>query len=116
MVVEYRGELVRRALADAREARYRAQDRDCYLFALGDSLVVDATRMGNLARLTNHSCAPSTYTKTLSVDGEARLVFFARSDIAPGQEVTYNYRFLAEEGEERLPCFCGAPTCSGFLT
>jgi len=24
-------------------------------------------------------------------------------------------RFEREEGEERLPCSCGAPTCSGFL-
>ena len=24
-------------------------------------------------------------------------------------------RFEREEGEERLPCACGAPTCSGFL-
>lgn len=24
-------------------------------------------------------------------------------------------RFKAEEGEQRLPCNCGAPNCTGFL-
>lgn len=24
-------------------------------------------------------------------------------------------RFKAEEGEARLPCYCGAPNCNGFL-
>ena len=43
------------------------------------------------------------------------MAFFARFDIQPGQELTYNYRFAAEDGEERIPCACGAPNCEGFL-
>ncbi len=42
--------------------------------------------------LQNHCCAPSMYTKVLEVEGESRLVFFARTDIKPGQELTYDYR------------------------
>ena len=33
------------------------------------------------------------YTKVLEVDGEHRLVFFARTDLKPGQELTYDYRY-----------------------
>lgn len=66
-------------------------------------------------RLQNHACDPSLYTKIVALDGELRLAFFARCDIQRGQELTYNYRFKAEEGEERLPCFCYAPNCTGFL-
>ena len=29
----------------------------------------------------------------LDIDGRPRLVFFARFDIRPGQELTYDYRF-----------------------
>lgn len=115
MVIEYRGDLVRRPLADLREARYRASGKDCYLFNVDDALVIDATLCGNWARFINHSCNPSTYTKILNVDGLPRLVFFARFDIQIGQELSYNYRFKREEGEARLPCFCGAPNCSGYL-
>ena len=50
------------------------------------------------------------------MEGEPRLVFFARRDLAPGQELTYNYRFEeAEEGEARVECACGAPDCTGYL-
>ena len=55
------------------------------------------------------------YTKVLDIDGRPRLVFFARFDIRPGQELTYDYRFKEEEGENKLPCGCGAPNCRGTL-
>jgi hypothetical protein len=35
MVTEYRGVLLRASVAEARERRYRAQGRDCFLFNLG---------------------------------------------------------------------------------
>lgn len=50
--MEYRGETVRRGLADRREAAYRAAGKDCYLFALGDETVIDATLAGTIARFT----------------------------------------------------------------
>ena len=46
-----------------------------------------------MCRPQNHCCAPSMYTKVLDIDGRPRLVFFARFDIRPGQELTYDYRF-----------------------
>ncbi|KAK9827616.1 hypothetical protein WJX81_006673 [Elliptochloris bilobata] len=115
MVIEYRGELVRRATADARERRYRAAGRDCYLFNVNAGTVVDATQRGTIGRFTNHCCAPSMYTRVLDVDGAPRLAFFARTDIRPGQELTYDYRFKEEAGEDKLPCGCGAPNCRGYL-
>jgi NuA3 HAT complex component NTO1 len=56
------------------------------------------------------------YTRVLDFGGgELRLVFFARTDIAPGQELTYDYRFKEEEGDAKVPCKCGAPNCRGWL-
>ncbi len=52
MVIEFRGEAVRQAVADAREAHYRAAGKDCYLFALAQDLVVDSTMHGSIARFT----------------------------------------------------------------
>ena len=52
MVVEFRGELLRRSAADTREAQYLAEGRDCYIFNLDDDVVLDATRAGTIARFT----------------------------------------------------------------
>lgn len=37
------------------------------------------------------------YTKVVEVDGESRLVFFARTPIKGGQELTYDYRQALQE-------------------
>ena len=128
MVMEYRGEEIRAgAIATAREASYRAAGDDCYLFARDARTLVDSTRSGSVARFTNHSCAPSLYTRVFPADqragagsggsgGSARIVFLARVEIKPGQELTYDYRFAEEEGEaNKVECACGAPTCRGTL-
>ena len=46
----------------------------------------------SVCEVQNHCCAPSMYTKVVEAEGESRLVFFARTDIKPGQELTYDYR------------------------
>lgn len=115
LVAEFRGIQIRKSVADRREADYRMRASDCYLFNVDDDIVLDGTMTGSIARFTNHSCSPSLYARLLNVGSECRLAFFARYDIAARQELTYNYRFLAEEGDDRLSCACGAPNCTGFL-
>ena len=43
---------MRSSVAEAREARYRAQARDCYLFNLDDQHVLDSTLAGGICRFT----------------------------------------------------------------
>ena len=52
MIIEYRGEALRRCMADFRERIYRAKDMDCYLFNINDGVVVDATMKGTIGRFT----------------------------------------------------------------
>lgn len=52
MIIEYRGETVRKAMADKRELEYRKQEMDCYLFTANDDVVVDATMKGTIGRFT----------------------------------------------------------------
>lgn len=115
MVIEYCGESVRPALQDVKEKNYQRKGVDVYLFALSEAVVVDATKAGSIARFTNACCDPCLYSKIMDVDGKPKLMFFAKSDIQAGQEITYDYRFRAQEGRDLTPCQCGAPTCRGTL-
>ena len=104
-------------MADHREKLYeRAGNFSTYLFRVDDDVVVDATHKGNIARLMNHSCTPNCTAKILTVQGEKRIVLFAKQLILPGQELTYDYKFqAAEDDEDAIPCLCGSPACRRFL-
>jgi [histone H3]-lysine4 N-trimethyltransferase SETD1 len=114
MVIEYRGEGLRPALQDVKEQEYQNKGVDVYLFALTETVVVDATEAGSIARFTNACCEPCLYSKIIESDGKPYLMFFAKTDIKAGQEITYDYRFRAQ-GQELTPCLCGAPGCRGML-
>jgi len=116
-VAEYRGDIVRYSVANQREDRYQKQKKDLYLFGANTAQVIDSTDVGSIARFMNHSCAPSCYIKSVD-DNKTKiphLAFFARCDIVPGQELTFDYRLKEEDGENKIECKCGAPTCKGTL-
>jgi uncharacterized protein len=79
-----------------------------YLFGVGDgSHVVDGYGM---AMYLNHSCAPNCETEE---DDDEHVWIRAIRDIAPGEELVYDY-FLYD-GEGAAPCTCGAQRCRGTM-
>lgn len=116
-VVEYVGEVVDAAeLARRVEARGRGGGAGhfYYLALDGAHETLDAARRGNLARFINHSCAPNCVTERWQVLGEWRVGVFARTHIAAGTELTFDYH-LHSFGGAKVPCRCGAPKCRGFI-
>ncbi|KAG5186898.1 hypothetical protein JKP88DRAFT_308674 [Tribonema minus] len=83
---------------------------------------VDATRRGNVARLFNHSCAPTLELRAVHAGSMApALAFFARRDVRAGEELTFSYGGDggggggAGGGGGTRACLCGAEHCVGRL-
>ncbi|KAF2281047.1 histone H3-K4 methyltransferase Set1 [Westerdykella ornata] len=117
MIIEYVGEKVRQRVADLREAKYDMQGvGSSYLFRIDEDTVIDATKMGGIARFINHSCTPNCTAKIIRVDGTKRIVIYALRDIGQDEELTYDYKFEREmDATDRIPCLCGSVGCKGFL-
>ncbi|KAG1737512.1 uncharacterized protein EDB91DRAFT_1237881 [Suillus paluster] len=114
MVIEYVGEIIRAQVADKREKVYERQGiGSSYLFRIDEDLVVDATKKGNLGRLINHSCDPNCTAKIITINGEKKIVIYAKQDIELGDEITYDYHFPIEH--DKIPCLCGSAKCRGYL-
>ena len=95
-----------------------------FLFTLNDEYVIDANHEGNAARWINHSCDPNCEAVLEEDDGDDRRldkVFIeAIRDIAPGEELSYNYGIRLEEKHTKelkkiWECRCGSPNCTGTM-
>ncbi|KAJ3342175.1 hypothetical protein HDU93_002965 [Gonapodya sp. JEL0774] len=114
IVVEYIGQLIRQRVADQREYQYLASGiGSSYLFRVDEDTIIDATKMGNLARFINHSCDSNCNAKIVNIDGQKKIVIYAKKDIEAGEEITYDYKFPIEA--DKLPCYCGSKNCRGSL-
>ena len=65
-------------------------------------------------RWFNHSCAPNSEVRSKWDHAEAtlRAWWVATRDIEVGEEILYDYAFVAEVAE---PCHCGAASCRGLI-
>ena len=78
---------------------------------LGDEIFWDLV---DQTRWFNHSCDPNSEVFS-RWDHEAKTVrawWVATRDIAVGEEITYDYGFVADVAE---PCACGAFGCRGLI-
>ncbi|KAJ8601889.1 hypothetical protein CTAYLR_002651 [Chrysophaeum taylorii] len=121
-IIEALGELVDKdeAATRLRLAEQRGE-HNFYMFGCDTSsgLVIDATNKGNESRFANHSCDPSCELNKWRVGDAERYGFFARYDLNPGDEITFDYRFKQAFWHTTLqnrPCYCGAENCIGFFS
>ena len=99
-VVEYTGPRISKEEADEKYEN----SPTTYLFGVGDgSTVIDGH---GTAMFINHSCDPNCETE--EIDG--RVWIMAMREIAPGEELTYDY-YLYDGDEDEARCNCGAENC-----
>jgi len=111
-LIEYAGERLTPAEADARYPDVDGERHHTFLFAIDDDVVIDAAVNGNEARFINHSCEPNCD----AVVDDGRIWIETIRDIAPGEELAYDYAYVLEErhtpaAKRRYPCSCGARNC-----
>jgi uncharacterized protein len=115
-IIEYGGEVIPWAEAQARYEHSDAVAGHTFFFDLGDGSVIDGGRGGNSARWLNHGCEPNCE----AVQYADKIVIRAGRPITAGEELLIDYH-LAVEGRSNAAtralytCRCGAPSCCGTM-
>ncbi|MEP6835570.1 MAG: SET domain-containing protein-lysine N-methyltransferase [Gemmatimonas sp.] len=115
-LIEYAGERLSPEQAEARYPDVPGEVHHTMLFAIDDTVVVDAAVDGNDARFINHACEPNCD----AVIEDGRIWIEALRDIEVGEELAYDYAYQLKErhtpARKRLyPCNCGAARCRGSI-
>ncbi|KAL9683990.1 hypothetical protein QQ045_021421 [Rhodiola kirilowii] len=113
-IIEYIGEVIDDALCEKRlwDMKHKGT-QNFYMCEIAKDFTIDATFKGNASRFLNHSCDPNCLLEKWQVDGETRVGIFASRSIKPGEQLTYDYRFV-QFGPE-VKCKCGSSKCQGYL-
>jgi hypothetical protein len=115
-VIEYLGDRLSHAKADARYEHKDPKDNHTFLFTVDSKIVIDGGVDGNDARYINHGCDPNCESTTL----DRRIFIEAIRTIQPGEELTYDYQIQrdaddAPDVDEVFACRCGAASCRGSM-
>jgi len=115
-IIEYTGERISWPEAERRHPHDPAQPNHTFYFHIESGEVIDALHGGNSARWINHACDPNCEAD--EVDG--RVFIKALRDLAPGEELFYDYGLMLEERhtakvKKQFACWCGSPKCRGTM-
>jgi SET domain-containing protein len=105
LVAEYTGP---RLTNDGADTIYEHSPRT-YLFGLVDGEhVIDGD---GIAAFINHSCNPNCEADEV----RGRVILRAIRDIAPGEELAYDYNLYDGDLDDSAICLCGAKRCRGSM-
>ena len=115
-IIEYTGDRISHDEADRRYEDRAEDDNHTFLFIVDRRTVMDAGVGGNDARFINHSCDPNCQAD----ETDGRVFIEALRDLAPGEELFYDYGLVIDEPytknlKRQYVCRCGADGCRGTL-
>ena len=115
-IIEYKGEVITWKEALRRHPHDPDHPTHTFYFHIDDRRVIDGLHHGNSARWINHACEPNCE----SDDSTGRVFIRALRDIAPGEELFYDYGLVIDERQtaalkREYACHCGSAGCRGTL-
>ncbi|MEO7852875.1 MAG: SET domain-containing protein-lysine N-methyltransferase [Rubrivivax sp.] len=115
-IIEYVGEVITWKKALKRHPHDPNDPNHTFYFHIDDKHVIDANVGGNAARWINHACE----THCEADEDKGRIFIKATRDLAPGEELFYDYGLVIDEKmtralKKQYPCRCGADNCRGTL-
>lgn len=111
-IIEYKGEIITWPEALRRHPHDPSDPNHTFYFHIDDKHVIDANVNGNAARWINHACEPNCQAD----ETDGRVFIEALRDIAPGEELFYDYGLIIDERytpklKKQYECRCGSPRC-----
>ena len=117
-IIEYKGELITDAQADARHPWNPDEPYHTFFFSLEDgSHCLDAAYGGNSARWINHCCEHNCETEEVTDKrGKPHVYIYAKRNIRAGEELNYDYRLqlsgrITKQDKLNYACRCGKKKC-----
>jgi hypothetical protein len=116
-IIEYTGPIITWKEAQKRHPHNPDEPNHTFFFHIDDKRVIDGLKGGS-AKWINHACDPNCEADE---DEEAGRVFIkAVRDIAPGEELNYDYGLVLEgrhtaKIKKDYECRCGSSRCRGTM-
>lgn len=115
-IIEYTGERISWKEALRRHPHDPKDPNHTFYFHIDDGHVIDALYGGNASRWINHACEPNCEAD----EQDGRVFIRALRDIAPGEELFYDYGLIIDERytprlKRQYACRCGSPVCRGTM-
>jgi SET domain-containing protein len=115
-LIEYTGEVISWKEALRRHPHDPKDPNHTFYFHIDDGHVIDAKHGGNASRWINHSCEPNCEAD----EQDGRVFIKALRDLAPGEELFYDYGLVIDERytpklKKEYACHCGSPDCRGTM-
>ena len=89
--------------------RYAQTNASTYALQIGPDLYIGGS--GGVDDLFNHSCDPNAGVMIQETSAELRAI----RDIAPGEEIAFDYSTTLDEEDFTMQCRCGSPSCRGII-
>jgi SET domain-containing protein len=115
-VLEYTGSVITWKQAKKLPPHNPDDPNHTFFFHIDDKHVINGLDGGNAAKWINHACGPNC-----EADEEGARVFIkALRDIAPGEELNYDYGLILDgkhtkKVKKEFACRCGTPECRGTM-